>query len=159
MKLPDTLTVTAVDNETSRPVPNVAILLLLFAERKNDYDIGPFITNEMGQVKFDRADCVAAIQQAQQMFIMDYAGNLDSCLPKLEVRLHRPEQIQMMLQQFKRSPKFWGQAFRDPARLFADLEATRNVEYEPSRIIKTEEQVLANPRVLLPLVRRMARRE
>jgi hypothetical protein len=51
MKLPDTLTVTAVDNETSRPVPNVAILLLLFAERKNDYDIGPFITNEMGQIK------------------------------------------------------------------------------------------------------------
>src|SRR5438874_13257060 len=101
MRFPDKLTVTARNRATGLPANGVAIVLVLFATRKNDYYIGPLIANEDGQVEFTRVDCEAAIKRAQEVFVMDYSGDLDSCQPFIEVRLHSPDQIQTMIQQYR----------------------------------------------------------
>src|ERR1700674_2557290 len=108
MKFPDTLTILARDRDTGQPVRDVAIVLVLFAVRKNDYYVGPVITDENGQVRFTRAECESAIKRAQEMFIMDYHGDLASCRPVIEVSLHPPERIKGMRQQFESAPDFWG---------------------------------------------------
>jgi hypothetical protein len=156
MRFPDRLTIIARDRGTGLPAKGVAIVLVLFAARKNDYYVGPLIANDNGQVEFTRAQCEAAIKRAQEMFLMDYAGDLESCRPVIEVRLHSPEQIETMLQQYRQSPDFWGKGFPDPQRLFADLQNVTNTDYEHARITATEEQLLTNPQLELLLVRKAA---
>lgn len=152
MKIPDILNITVVD-EGSEPVPNVAIVLVLFASIKNDYYVGPVITDHKGSVRITRADCEEAIARAQHMFLMDYAGTLENCRGTLEVRLHLPQQIETMIQQYKSSPDFWGQAFREPASLFTALENVANSEYRSASMVVTEQQILANPNITLRLTR------
>lgn len=156
MKIPDILNITVVD-EGSEPVPNVAIVLVLFASIKNDYYVGPVITDHEGSVRITRADCQDAITRAQHMFLMDYAGTLESCRGTLEVRLHPPQQIETMIQQYKRSPDFWGRAFREPASLFTTLENVTNSRYRPASVAVTEQQILANPNIILQLTRQLAK--
>ncbi len=155
MKFPDALTVVAIDQKGA-PAANVAIVLLLFATRKNDYYVGPFITDENGHVQFTREHCERAIRSAQEMFVMDYAGDLDNLRPVIEVRLHPPEHLEAMQQQYRRFPDFWGQAFQDPVGLFAALQTARNAEYELARITATEEQILTHPQLVLSLMKKAA---
>jgi len=154
MKFPETLTVTARDHHTGLPVENVAIVLVLFATRKNNYYIGPLISGHNGQVDFTRSECEFAIKHAQEMFIMDYQGDLESCRPIIEVSLHPQERIDGMRLQYESAPEFWGRAFKDPSRLFNDLKKVKNADYEPARISATEEQFLANPELELLIVKK-----
>lgn len=156
MRFPEKLTVVVRDRDNGLPAREVAITLVLFAARKNDYYVGPLIANERGQVEFTRSECEAAIKRAQQMFVMDYSGDLESCRPFIEVRLHAPEQIETMLHQYRQSPDFWGQGFPDPVRVFAELQNVRNADYEQARITATEEQLISNPQLELSLVKRAA---
>ncbi len=153
MRFPNTLTVVARDRKTGLPAEGVAIVLTLFAEQKNDYTVGPVISNGSGEARFTRADCEFAIKRAQEMFIMDYRGDLAACRPFVEVSLHPPEQLKQMLQQYETSPDFWGRGFRDPSNLFAELLKVKNADYELARIRATEAQLLTDPRVELPLVK------
>jgi hypothetical protein len=154
MRFPEKLTVFAQDPDTRLPVKGVAIVLVLFAKRKNDYYVGPLVTDEKGQVEFTRADCEFAIRRAQEMFLMDYHGDLESCRPVIEVSLHPPERIEGMRRQYESAPDFWGRGFRDPKNLFANLQQARNSEFEPTKITATEEQILSNPQLILPLVKK-----
>ena len=154
MRFPDKLTVTARDRDTSLPVKDVAIVLVLFAKHKNDYYVGPLIADEKGRAEFARADCEFAIERAQEMFLMDYHGDLESCRPIIEVSLHPPERIEGMRQQYESAPEFWGRGFHDPKGLFADLQKVRNADFEPAKITATEEQILTNPQLVLPLVKK-----
>src|SRR5437868_13665578 len=128
MRFPDSLTVSVRDRDTGLPVQGVAIILVLFAKRKNDYSVGPLITNKHGQVEFTRAECEAAIKQAQEAFVMDYHGDLESCRPVIEVQLHLSEYIETMLKNYKTSPDFWGKGFTK--RLFAELQQVKSADYE-----------------------------
>jgi len=156
MRLPDTLTIVARDRKTGLPAEGVAIVLVLFAKEKNNYTVGPLISNANGEVKFTREECEFSVKRSQEMFLMDYQGDLDSCLPKIEVSLHPPEHLKRMRQQYETAPDFWGRGFRDPKRLFADLQKVKNADYELTRITATEAQILTNPRLELPLVKRVA---
>ena len=156
MKFPDTLTIVARNRDTGLPAEGLAIVLVLFAERKNNYTVGPLISNSSGEVNFTRAECEFAIKRAQEMFIMDYHGDLESCRPMIEVSLHPPEHIKRMRQQYEASPDFWGRGFQDPKRLFTDLQKVKNADYELTRITATEAQLLTNPQLELPLVKRAA---
>ena len=154
MKFPDKLTVMIRNHSTGAPANRVAIILVLFASHKNDYYVGPAIAGNDGQAEFTRAECEAAIRRAQEMFVMDYSGDLASCRPFIEVRLHSPESIRTMLQQFKHSPDFWGRGFPNPKRFFADLENVKNADYEDAKVIATEEQLRADSRLELQLIRK-----
>ena len=153
MKFPDSLSVRVLDRLTRAPVEGLAIVLELFALRKNNYIVGPAISDQAGEVQFTREECKRTIKSDQEMFIMDYEGDLEDCRPNLEVRLHAPEHINAMVRQYKSSPQFWGRRFQDAVRLFAALEKVKNDAFEPARIIANEVELLKAPQVLL-LVRR-----
>jgi hypothetical protein len=153
MNFPEKVRVVARDRETGRPVNGIAILLVLFAARKSNYSVGPFITDEQGALDFTRRECEFTIKQAKEMFIMDYDSSLAECRALVEVRLHPPELVEGMIRQYRASPRFWGLGFRDPEHLFAALEKVKNAEYEESKITATEDQLLAKPQLELLLSR------
>ena len=148
MNFPESLTVFVRDRESGQPIFSVALILTLFATRKNNYSM-IVLTDGAGGAKFTRTDCEFKIHSCQRMFLMDYAGTLEECRPYVEVALHLPERVARMIQQYKSAPEFWGRGFRDPEALMRALEIARNAEYEPNAITLTEAQILENAKAEL----------
>jgi hypothetical protein len=147
LKFPDKVTVTAFDSGTGREIAEVAFVLWLKAQKKNDYFVGPIITDRHGQAIFTRDACERSIARAQEMFIMDYAGDLLSCKPTADLRLHTPENISTMINQYEAVPSFWGGAFDNPQELFRALRSVRNSLFEPFHLAVEENDILEHPAV------------
>lgn len=154
MEFPDAVTLIAKDRDSGLPAENVAIVLILFAAKKNNYTVGPMISNGRGEVRFTRNDCEFSIKRAQEMFVMDYYGDLRSCRPVVEFSLHPPERLDKMQRRYREAPDIWGRGFRDPERLFRQLSTVRNADYEPAVVRARQEQLLANPVLELALVKK-----
>ena len=153
MRFPDKLIVMVRDVESGLPVANVAVVLRLFAAQRSDYYVGPTITDENGSTPITRQDCESAIQRSKEMFLMDYAGNLASCRPMIEVSLHPAEYIAGMLRNYQKTPSFWGQGFEAPEKVFAALAKVGNASYQPAAVRASEEEILSKPELVLSLVR------
>jgi hypothetical protein len=147
LNFPDKVTVTAIDAETGSEIAGVAFVLWLKARRKNDYFVGPAITELHGQAEFTRDACERSIVRAQEMFLMDYTGDLASCGPTAELQLHPPERIAGMIRQYEAMPQFWGIAFDNPQELFRDLRRARNSLFEPFQLVVEERNILQRPAV------------
>lgn len=143
MKLPNVLSISARDSERKMPIPNLAFVMVL-KSLKNDYYIGPALTGTNGVCVFTRHDCERSISAAQNMFVMDYSGDLSDCKPPIEVRLHYPENINTMIRQYRTSPEFWGMPFDNPTELFQSLETAANGLYEPFQKFYSEEELFRN---------------
>jgi hypothetical protein len=154
LKFPDKVTLTAFDVETGREVPEVAFVLVLRSRQKNDYFVGPIITDRCGKASFTRGACERAIARAQEMFVMDYSGDLLSCKPMADLRLHSPESIATMISQYETAPTFWGGAFDDPQELFPALRSARNALFEPLHLTLAENDILVHPEVVCSLRRK-----
>ena len=76
MKFPETLTVTILEQNTNLPIEGLAVVLELFATRKNNYIVGPVVSDSSGQVKFTRDECERSIKAAKEMFLMDHIDDL-----------------------------------------------------------------------------------
>ena len=153
MQFPETVTVVVVDARSGAPVGGVAIMLRLFARRKNDYHVGPAISDGEGIVRITREDRRRAIRSAREMFLMDYWGGLEDCAPRVEIALHDPKHVAGMLDQYADAPSFWGHGFVNPAELFARLAFVRNAEYESARVQVDESRLAVDARVESPLTR------
>lgn len=154
MKFPEQVTLTAFDVETGREIPEIAFVLVLRARQKNDYFVGPVITDRSGKASFTRGACERAIARAQEMFVMDYAGDLLSCKPVADLRLHSPENIATMISQYETAPNFWGKAFDDPQSMFPALQSARNALFEPLNLTLQENDIIEHPEVLCFLKRK-----
>ena len=158
MIFPDSLTVTAVDTSTGRPLPEVALVLGLKAQRKNNYLVGPIITDDEGEAQFTKHACESAIANAQKMFVMDYSGDLSSCGKVAEIRLHSPEYIKRMIDQYEAHPEFWGSGFDSPEELFAGLRSVKNSLFEPATLKVTDNEIAENHAILFLLRRKQGDR-
>jgi len=152
MKFPESLLIRALDTASGLPISNVALCMILKATHKNDYCVGPKITDDNGEVRFFRADCEASIQRAQEMFVMDYVGDLASCGSRIEIRLHLPEAISRMIQQFNQMPDFWGRGFLEADHLHRALREARNARYEPMSVSVHQDDLLVVPDVCIHLM-------
>lgn len=159
MIFPDQITVTVRERTSSVTVPEVAIVLVLNAASKNDYYVGSFISNENGTVIIKRRDCEIAISRAQEMFLMDYQGDLSSCRADARLQLHDPVAIETMIRQYESLPSFWGRAFDNPEALMDALKKVKNSAFESSAMEVNGEALLANPVVTLLVDRRVPPRE
>jgi hypothetical protein len=147
LNFPDEVTITAFDLDTRCEISGVAFVLVLRAQKKNDYFIGPIITDRRGQATLTKDACERAIARAQEMFVMDYVGDLLSCMPVADLRLHSPENIATMISQYEAAPKFWGSAFDNPQELFSTLRSVRNSLFEPFHLAVAEDDILKRPAV------------
>ena len=85
MKLPQKLIITLKDSQTNLPVPNQVVFLLLRTPIKNDFDIGPQLTNNLGQVAFEEGEIIKDIESITQQSIMDYSATYADCSPEFAV--------------------------------------------------------------------------
>src|SRR5580704_2228178 len=154
MKFPETLTVTILERDTNLPIEGLAVVLELFATRKNNYIVGPVVSDSSGQVKFTRDECERSIKAAKEMFLMDHIDDLEECKEFLDVRLHSPEHIAAMLQRYHASPTFWGKRFQNAPQLFKTLGDIRDASFESVNIRVNNAHMLANPNLTMRISRK-----
>jgi hypothetical protein len=146
MKYPERVRVITRDRETGLMVGPVALVLTLFAARKNDYRVGPVITDDNRRAEFSREECEFSIRRAKEMFLMDYYSSVEERHAFIEVELYQAELVGGMIRQYRAAPEFWGLAFfRSPEQLFAELAHVKNGEYNQAKMRATEKEILANP--------------
>lgn len=77
-------------------ISNVIITVHLFARRKNDFYLGPFVSDKSGKVKITQRELVNEIQATISTGIMDYSS-AETCFPFIEIFVNPPEDIDRAL--------------------------------------------------------------
>jgi len=139
MIFPDSLTIVVTDKATGEPVPEIALLMTLRPERKNNHHVGPVFTDEHGSATFTREDCIAEIKANQNLFIMDYSGDLSTCSSTAIVRLLPPKNVAFILDQVLNAGIYRDIYFKLPYMPAKDefisrLGRAKNALYKPTEI-------------------------
>ena len=87
MNFPERVTFKFIDKETKRPVKNIAVLMILYAHKKNNYSVGTKISDNNGEVIFTKKDCLRDIESSKNFYLMDYSSNLEECLPSISIKI------------------------------------------------------------------------
>jgi hypothetical protein len=72
MSWPRRLTLTFLSDPDNKPVRDLAVALTIKMDRKNDYHLGPFLTDRLGSIRVGLDEVATSIQQAQCESLMDY---------------------------------------------------------------------------------------
>ena len=155
---PEQKTFQFVETSSNRPISNLAVLLTLLAHRKDDYHIGPAITDSNGIVVFTRTDCLKEIDISKTMFIMDYSSTLEQCLPKIVIEVMSKQAIDALIAA-RREHKDFFQKFADCTEPFFErLSSCVNRLYE-SNFYTFDEAVLNVPNPIAIPIRQIPIRE
>jgi len=80
VKIPSTITIEVRDQKVGRALEGGVIILEFLAPRKNNYAVGPKITDSFGRVQFSRSEIEREIGLCQKVSPMDYISNLEECI-------------------------------------------------------------------------------
>ncbi|MGB7604267.1 MAG: hypothetical protein WBL93_02205 [Lutisporaceae bacterium] len=83
---PDLFKIKIVDVD-NRPVSNIAVMIRLFTNHKNDYYLIPSISNEEGIIEVEREWMNKQINDTRDFFIMDYVSTIEDCKSKIEIKV------------------------------------------------------------------------
>ena len=90
---PNTIRIQVFYESNKKPIPNVAIMIKLFARHKNDYYFLLPLTDESGGIKVTRVWFEEGIKKDADLFAMDYASSLDDCLPQIKIAVLDEEEL------------------------------------------------------------------
>ena len=141
MNFPKEVNFKLVDQLSTQPVRNLAVLLRLHAHRKNDYYVGPILSDDKGLAVFTQNSCLKEIENSQNFFIMDYDSNLEECLPKVTLEIMKVERLQLAMDQIKKYGEFYGKYWDCSESFLNRLENTDNDLYLSDSFIFEEAQL------------------
>lgn len=129
MKFPEEVTFRIIDNKTKKPLSNIAISLILYAHNKNDYYVGPKITDNEGFVGFERIDCIKEIENSKKFYLMDYVSTLDECLQKVAIKVKPREEIDFAVRNLSLSRDIYQEYWDCSEKHLTSLAYTDNDKY------------------------------
>lgn len=102
--LPEKVTIQLTDNRDGPlALPRVLFTVRLFARHRNDFFLGPYVSNDSGLVKITRTDLHHDIEAAYESGLMDYVP-VETCFSFVEIRLDHPEDIEKAI---KSRTEYW----------------------------------------------------
>ncbi len=100
LSFPKELQIKVFDKTSGKPVPNVALKVILFAERKNNYTI-PLVTDTSGKTRLSVEHVRQSIKDDWDLFPMDYSSRLEECSAEMEIRVCSSEDVQRTIEAMK----------------------------------------------------------
>lgn len=94
---PATLTIRISDEVSSEPISHIAVIVTLFAAKKNDYNI-PRVTDARGEIGLTIEEVRQSIDSDQKLFLMDYVSPLEECSNRVEIEVCDGEQIKRTIE-------------------------------------------------------------
>lgn len=114
-----------ISNTEQEPIPNIAVMIKIFAKHKNDYYIIPNTSNGYGIIEVCQNWIRESIEKDRNLFIMDYASTLDDCYSKIEINIMSNSEIENSIQ----GRKLFGEEIND------DMLRTTNHSYLPAKVL------------------------
>jgi hypothetical protein len=91
--LPESVTIRLVDKDfLPVNISGFLIKVTAFARYRNNYHLGPFVSDEGGVIKFTRKDLLNDISAVHDSGLMDYAG-YESCEQKVRIHAYTDQEI------------------------------------------------------------------
>ncbi|MFH1318477.1 MAG: hypothetical protein ABIH71_05630 [Candidatus Omnitrophota bacterium] len=141
MKYPEYITFKLVDKVTKAPVSNIAVSLILYAHRKNNYYVGPKITNNEGLVILKKEECLKEIKSSKEFYLMDYFSTLEQCLAKVSIEIDSIEQIEIGLKKTREFRDIYKDYWDCSEEYLKTLEKVDNDKYISKIYDFTENEV------------------
>ena len=122
--IPDKVVLRLVDSEhTPLRVANVLFIVHTFANRKNDFKLGPFATDADGVVTIVKRDLLAEASAHYDSGLMDY-DVIEDCQPIVEIAAMEPQAIEQAL---VARTNVWKTLLRGESERWTDIEELRNL--------------------------------
>ncbi len=147
MNFPKQVFFKIIDSATKQSVEKIAVSLVLYAHRKNDYYIGPKLTNKEGIVSFDRNECIKGIESSRKFYLMDYSSTLEECLPKVSIKIKPRKELEFAVKNMRSLRDIYQQYWDCSEEYLKSLEFADNSKYV-SKIYDFSESDLWQNKVL-----------
>jgi hypothetical protein len=122
--LPQKVTLRLVNSERKQlRVPNILFLIHTFANYRNDFELGPFVSDADGVVTITRRELLADADAHYDSGLMDYRA-VEDRKDAVEIRAMESQQVEKALDARTRT---WTGLLRGEFRRWADIEELRNV--------------------------------
>jgi hypothetical protein len=95
--LPEKVTLQLTDmQERSLEIPDVVFYVHFFARHKNDFHLGPYVSDKSGKIVISQQELIWNIQATYDSGLMDYSA-VETCYPSIEIILEHPDLIKRTL--------------------------------------------------------------
>jgi hypothetical protein len=122
--IPEKVVLRLVDSEhKALRVANVLFFVHTFANRKNDFMLGPFATDAEGVVTIVKRDLLAEAAAHYDSGLMDYEV-IESCKPIVEIAAMEPQAIEKAL---VARTNVWKTLLRGESERWTSIEELRNL--------------------------------
>lgn len=154
MNFPGLVKFVFIDSRTKQHIKNIAATLVLYAHKKNDYYVGPKISNKDGIICFTEDECLKEIKSSQEFYIMDYSSNLEDCLSNISIKIKDSKELKLGIDKMRQLRNIYKDYWNCSEEYLSVLEHVDNEKY----IIKTydfsEAQLWENKIIQIVLERR-----
>jgi len=102
MKIPQKIKIKILEKISLLPVPGVYFEIELIAQFKNNYFIGPFITDSFGESIITKDIIIQQINRDKDFYMMDYASDIDDCDDEIIIHVLSGESIRQKINNVKK---------------------------------------------------------
>ncbi len=103
MDFPEKFDVVFIDKMTKRPLHDIFAWLIVHAKEKNDYEVGPYISDADGQISIFRTDILTEIEKSKSFYLMDYKSNIEDCLNRITIEVPSREKVVAFLENYEKN--------------------------------------------------------
>jgi len=122
--IPSIIQIQLVDlNGIDVPLGNVLLSIHIFAHRKNDFLLQPFVTDSGGRATITKEDIMSEVEAHYDSGLMDYVS-VESAKPQVQISVTEPSQIQRSL---KSRSTLWTTLLRGESRRWASIDELLDV--------------------------------
>lgn len=82
---PKTIRIIICEMDTKKPIANIATIITLYSNHKNNFNFILPLSDERGNVTITKDWLKEQIRKEQALFVMDYSSGLDDCKSKIEI--------------------------------------------------------------------------
>lgn len=135
MNFPSKLSIEFVDVQSSHPIKNLVIFFTLFAKEKNNYTIGPFLSNKEGRCIIVRDKVKQDIKSSQSMYVMDYKSQLEECKDEFTVHIASIQQIKFFLEDYKKYQEVYKKYWNYSEDFLSEVKSNTNSIYKEQEFL------------------------
>jgi hypothetical protein len=92
MKFPDHVTISIFYNNS--PLVNILIYVIIKVQNKNNFTLGPFLSDQNGECFLTREFVFAEMKKTVEIFPMDYSAELKNILNVIDIQIDSKETIE-----------------------------------------------------------------
>jgi hypothetical protein len=137
MKFPNKIVIKIVDGLDLNPIlmENVIIFIHVFAINKNDYDLGPYFSDNNGEIHLTNKILQISADAQMETGIMDYK-DIKEASPLVKIEILSKEEIERL----REGRKLWGiikkeaTLYQSEKKLLKKIDANNNHHIAPTNI-------------------------